>query len=659
MPRFLRFYLLACIVLAFGYLAVHAREPLRLTIGDAWADAAVLSSINDTLFYGWVSKLFGVSDIGTYRLFALGWSGLALWFLFSYVRQLYSAQIALIATTLFSTSMVWMMFADSIYRPPITQAGCFLTLWGVVRALESDQRRHYLAGLGGTFICLVAGSNEWVVLTLGVLFTICVKGVNPRSRWRIVAVCAVGGLLGLLLRSPFIADPSTWQYALDQRVATTLATLLRRYSAMLTPMLWITLGWAVWRVVRARSVKAAIEDGTTWLLVAAVVLAYLPVSRPESAMLRTQMLLPFYAIGSALLIRRLFEDGRRLLRALAVTCCVATPLWGFWLMFSHPRDVLARHDLARANEYLERNDGNTFVMSNLLADGPILAAFGRHSWTALQDQDPANALVKLLAVFETTGTEYVHAVIFTTPGSRFADRSIAQIVRRRMPSVDGWPYLIQDKVADFIAVYDKRVLRTLEVLGAVRVLELGNFDIYRIDRSTALDAVARSLPVVTSIDFETIEVIRYQLLGWGDPMQPAEPRATPSSITGHGRCRNPFAASRKPEPNGCMVVETANGLDVLDVGGVSEAELMVRIERVCDQRLTITLAAPARIDVAFNGAVVLACEDPQWGATSLSMRIPRKHVHPGPNIIRLDDQQDESKTFRPQIKSVAIEPICE
>lgn len=687
MQRYLRIYLLACIALAFGYLVVHAREPLRLNLGDAWTDASVLTSIthieqhgfaSDTtdplgagpfratgdpplpeILYGALGNLLGTHEITVFRLIALLFSAFAAWLLYQYARRMWNDTVAIIATALTTTSLVWMMFADSIHRTPIVHAACFLALWGVARALETEQRRHYLAVLVGTFACFFAASNDWLFLPLGVLFTIQVKRGNPfaRGNWRLLAVCAAGGLLAVLLRSPFVADPSNFQLAFDQRIAATFVTLVRRYTVLLTPMLWITLGWAIWRALRAPSVKAAIEDGTTWMLVAALVFAYLLPPHPESATLRTQLLLPLYAIGSALLLARLFDHGHWR-RMLAVAGCVVAPLWGFWLMFSHPREVLDREDVARANEYLAHNDGNGFVMSNLLADAPMLSAFGRHGWTALHDPDPSNAHVRMLEFFEAAGTDYAHAVIFTTPGSRFIDRSIPQVIRRRMPSVDGWPYLVRAKVNGLIEVYDQQVMRSLEAVGAKRVLQLSNFDIFRIDRATTLETASRSLPVVNRIDFASISTASHQLMGWGSPIDPNEARPTLSSIGGYGQCRNPLAVSTKPARNMCAVVETAYGLDVADVGGVSRAELMVRVDRVCDQQLTITLAAPARADVSFNGVPVLACGDPQWGTTSATVRIPQQHVRPGLNIIGFHDRQVEPKKVRPELTSVVIEPSC-
>lgn len=640
MPRSLRIYLLACIVLAFGYLALHVGEPIRLNVGDAWSDASVTSS-RLTLF----------------RILGLTFSALAAWLLYDYARRVWNDTVAIIATALTTTSLLWTMFADSVHRPPVEHAACFLALWGVVRVLETEQRRHYLAVFAGSFVCFIAGANDWLFLPLGALFTIYVKRGHPfaRGNLRVLVACTLGCALAFALRSSFAVHPSPWQLALDGRIASSFSAALRRYTMLMTPMVWITLAWAAWRAVRATSIKAAVEDGTTWMLVAAVVFAYLPFPRIGSGALRAQLVLPLYAIGTGLLVARLFESGR-LRRALGVAWCVTAPVWGIWLMVSHPREVLDRDDVARTNEYLAKSDRNGFVFSNLLADGPLVAAFDRHGWSEqLTDLDVENAHLRMLEVFEVAGTDYAHAIIFMTPGSRFVERSIAQAMGRRMASADGWPYLVRGKVNRLIETYDERVMRTLKAVGATRVLHLSNFDVYRIDRATALDTSLRSLPVVQRIDFESPRAARHELLGWGEPVPPMESHGATSSIAGYATCRNPLAGG----PNRCPVVDTAQGLDFLDVGGVSRADLVVRIESPCDQQLTITLDAPARVDVAINGTTVLTCGHAAWGSSSATVRVSQRDLRRGLNIISLDDVQVEPKTFRPQVKSVVIEPICE
>lgn len=678
MPRLVRIYLLACIALAFGYLVFHAREPMRLDGGDPWTDAAVLLSIDDSpandpvlgtrdprvpeLFYGVVGKVVGAQQITIFRLLALAFSGLAAWLMFQYARRTWDDRVALIATAFCTTSLLWLMFADSLYRAPIVHATCFLALWGAVRALETGQRRHYLAVLGGTFACLVTAPNEWLFLPLGVLFTTVAKGGFPARRGGlpVLLACVAGVGLAFLFRSPLAVSPATWHAALDHRVSATTDALLRRYTAMFSPLLWITVAWAVWRALRAASLRAAFEDGTTWMLVAALAFRFLPPPAMESATLRTQLLLPLYAFGSAILIAKLVAHARGTVRAAGLAWCIAAPVWGLWLAATQPREVLGRDDVARTNAYFAANDANSFVLSNLLADGPVLAAFGKHGWTVSPRELTASTPHALmLEMFNAAGTDYLHAIIFTTPWSRFVDRSISQALGRRMPALDGWPYLLRGKVKTVVAAYDKPLLHALEVVGAKRVLQAANFDVYRIDRATLLEAAARALPVVTKIAFDGPAVARHQLLGWGNPKADADARAPSATVTGSVECGTPMETAAKPAPNACTVVDTPRGLEVLDLRGVSRAEIMVRLDRACDQEVTVELAAPARVDLALNGHTVLTCGDPQWGTARPHVRVPRSAVRAGLNILRFSDVETDPKAGRPEVKSVVIEPRCE
>ena len=99
-------------------------------------------------------------------------------------------------------------------------------------------------------------------------------------------------------------------------------------------------------------------------------------------MVATHVLLPFYAIGSALVLGRLL-DGDHRVRGLAIAWLVAAPLWSFYFMFSHPRSLLDRDDVAKTSTYLAAHDHNDFVLSNLLSERPIQLAFQRHLWPTL------------------------------------------------------------------------------------------------------------------------------------------------------------------------------------------------------------------------------------------------------------------------------------
>jgi hypothetical protein len=717
MSRLLRFYLLGCIAFAFAYLLLHVWEPLRLNVGDPWLDATLVSSVEhikqngfttDTvavdpliwpayrpthppplaeMTYGAMGKL-GITppgDIGAFRLVALALSALAMWLLFSYARRIWSDTVALIATALFSTSALWMMFADSVHRPPGTYAFCFLALWGLVRAIETRQPRHHAAVIAGSFACWFAASDDRILLLAGVLFTIYVKLGNPfgRGHRRFVLLCAAGCLAGFALRSLLDIDPVEWQPGVIEwqmntgnKLTSPVATLLRRYSLVFTPMFWITLGYTAWRVLRAPTLSSVLRDGMTWLVAVAAIFFYVSsqygMAAAASPMLRAEPLLPFYAIGSAILIARLLEGGR-IQRALAIVWVAAAPVWAFAIMLSHPRSVLDRADVAKVRSYLAANDQNGFVMSNLMSDGPIQAAFDRLSWPAAEADDETNThpmQVQMLDLFETTGSDRVHAVIFTDPDSRFVDRSLGQLLmRRRLASVTGWPNMVRSKTNALIRDYDRRVVKFLEAVGATRVLRLSNFDVYRIDRQTVLELVGRPVPVVRRIDFSSHASYKHKLLGWGEPKVTDEEHLGASSIDGHATCVNPVLEHRAGEAASpaCGTMLTGYGLAVLDRGFVNRAQLMIRVERACDLRLTFELASSSQLwrsplKIASSSLLELSLNDFTGSQCERSNRvsflIPQRSVREGVNVITLEKKRLGPLGPRADVLSLVIEPIC-
>jgi len=687
-PRLLRIYLVACLAIACAFLLVHAREPLRLDVGDPWSDAGTLSSVAYVQHHGFTSDVvdvdprisdsyhplhdpplteilygvlgaLGAGDIGTFRLVALGFSMLGVWLLFQYARRIWGDPVALLAAALFATSFLWLTSADSLHRPPLMHASCFLALWGLVRAIETRLWRHHAAAFAGSFACLFAAHEDWLFLAAGVLFTIAIKLGHPfaRGRRRFVLICAAGGLAAIFARSLFVTHPPGWQGVIDRNLGATLPALLHHATLVFTPMVWITLGCTTWRALRARSVTAALEDGTTWMLVATVVYLYAASPHAASPALRAQPVLPFYALGSAISIARLLEGGR-LHRSLAVAWSVAAPAWAFYVVLSHPRSVLDRDEVARVRAYLAASDRNDFVMSNLLSDGPIQAAFDRHSWLAPEADDEIDARLELLDVFETAGTDYVHAVIFTTPESRFTDRALGQLAMRRPPpAMPGWPELDWSGAAAVIRGYDHKVQQNLAAVGAAQVLHLRNFDVYRIDRPTVLALIARSIPVVRDLDFSSLGSNKHKLLGWGKPWLTTRDQLGVTSIEGHAVCSNPVVEDHAgaPATNACETLLTRTGLKVLDQRATARAQLMIRVERACDLRLTLELASPALVGVSINEFTTSACAP----ADRVSFVIPARSIRAGTNVLTFDNQRFEAKPPKADVRSLAIEPVCE
>lgn len=703
-------WLLGLIAITFGYLLLHAHEPLRLSIGDPWSDANVLSSINYVkqygflrtsftdildigpltadsyryihypplaeITYGAIAKYLGISDIGTLRVFAIGFSALATWLLYQYVRRVYRPSVALIAAALFTTSLFWMMYADSIHQAPIMQASVFLALWGLARATETGLRRHYAAAVLGSFACFFTSYDGWLFLPAGVLFTVYVKRGNPlqRGNRHFVALCAIGCVCGLGAKCVAVIGAVGWQeFVADLRLqfleratskhdphfdGSLLPTLVRRWTLVFTPLLWVTIAVQLWRAVRAPSVVAAVKDTAIWMLIVAAMFLNVFAQLAGSQMLASQVMLPFYAIGTALVIDEL-SRGARHWRWLATGWLIAAPLWSFAFMIRQPRSVIARDDQTKANAYMATHDHNDFVMSNVLSDGHVQAPFQRHYQGTFVAGDATSANLQAISELELMGAEYLHAVIFTTPESRFIDKSLWPLAMpKRQWSITGWPMMFRSKSYRMIEEYDADVAENLQWLAAQKVLALGNFSLYRIDRDRVLEFLGRRVQVTSKIDFGSLDSNNHKLLGWSDPMfeldaVPGTPRVAVSTIPGYFRCMNRAQPGQPtPAPNRCKTTLTKFGVRVKDIDFVPEGALMIRVERACDLRMTLAFTRPALIALSMNGF-----EARPPAGSEVSVVVPRASVRAGLNVVTLEDTLGWVMRSL-AIRSLEIEPVC-
>ena len=664
MSRKLQALLLGSLAIAFVYLLVHAREPLRL-IKYVKAYGFLETSFTDILdvgpltadsyryihypplaeiFYGAVGKYLGVGDIGTFRLFGLTFSALAMVLLFAYARRMYTDRIALIGTALFSTSLLWMMYADSMHQAPVMQCTGFLALWGLVRATQTRQRRHLAAAFLGSFACFFTSYDYMLFLPVAVLFTVYVKLGNPLARGNrnLVALCAAGCALGIAVKclcvigavgwEEFVADVRLQLFeratsTYDRHFTSAVPTMVRRLTLVFSPLGWIAAAYHVVRAVRAPSVTYVLRETAVWMLLPALGFLYVFSQLAASQMLASQVLLPFYALGSALVIDRLLE-GSALRRGLAVAWIVAATLWSFYFMFTHPRSWIDRDDAAKTNAYLAEHDHNDFVMSNVMSDGHIQAVFERHYWAALDAADTTVAALQMVRVFELAGTDYVHEIIFNDVESRFIDKSLWPLaVRGGQWSITGWPFLFRKKGNKMIADYDRFVQENLEAVRAEKVLQLRNFAVYRVDRATVMQILAEKIPVVTHIDFGHLQSHRHVLMGWSYPYVLPKTDTTVTTIAGFGRCPVP---GTDPRANACKTVLTKYGIKMKHEALIPTGQLYIRLERSCDLQIKVELAVPAELAISMNG---FSERVPRTRAASVT--VPARAVKAGMNIVEL------------------------
>lgn len=685
MPRVLRFYLLVCVVIAFGYLLLHAHESIRLTMGDTIADARVLVAIDHIAASGpsvpataatdtfhpfafpplatvisATAGTLGIFDIGALRFIALALSGLGVLLMFDYIRRVWTSRIAAIATALWTTSVMWLVFADSIDQVPVLQATTFLGLWGLVRAIETQKRRFEWIAFAGGLLCFLASPHFWLFFAAATFVTIHAKLGDPFARGarRFVAMCVAGMVVGLIASRLFASNIAGWHELVDRKEAQPLATILRRLSLMYTPIFWITAVLAAWRAIRAATIQDALTSGATWMLATGIVTLYLA-HHPGQHAVAAIALLPFYAVGSALLIAKLLDgDGTR--RLLAWAWLVAAPAWGIFVMMGAPRAVLDRDDIARAGAYLASHDGNDFVLSNLVVAAPIEAAFGKRVWDRddgpLEQKYTDEAFQKMLEIFAATGTDYVHVIMFTTPESRMNESAMWPLaLKRHLWSATGWPTVQSKKSATLVTEFDKKLRTNLEAVYAKRVLRLGNFEIYRVDRATMVEEAGKLVLSSRVIDFGNTGSTRNKLLGWNDP------KFSPSGIgysplDGFAPCPSPQPAPTAgiPSSNACETVSTSKGTEVLDGERGTRGELMIRVERVCDLRITIDLLGPTLLGVTMNDFAALQRDM----SNRFTTVVPARSVHRGINLMTLS-RRSPRPDLKADVVSVTIDPECE
>jgi len=189
------------------------------------------------------------------------------------------------------------------------------------------------------------------------------------------------------------------------------------------------------------------------------------------------------------------------------------------------------------------------------------------------------------------------------------------------------------------------VRKNLEALGATRVLALGNFAIYRIDRAAVVAGLTGRASATPRIDFASVEAVHHELSGWGEPTAPASIEDGPaySEIVGMKRCR----AAR------CATVRTLRGLDVPDAPLAPAAQLVVMADAACDQQLTLALGRPgiARLSVAGFTSEVLA-------GSALTTRVPASALAPGLHTVTIESVTPAPPGPRLRVVALDVIPSC-
>ncbi len=703
LARWIRNMALAVIAMSHLFLLANSQDPLRLNVGDPWSEANVLTSlpyvkhygfletsVTDILdvgplteesyryihypplseiFYGAVHKYLGFDSIGELRPFAIGFSALAMWLLFLYVRRLYDDRVALIATMLWSSNLLWMMYADMIHQAPVMQASAFLALWGLIRALEEPRSRYWVAAWIGCFACFLTSYDYWLLLPVAVLVTVYMKRGNPfrRANWGPVALCASGCFVAIVAKCLFVIGAVGWtefvrdvhfQFlersttAFQQHTEAVIPTLTRRATMVFSPLIWGLVAYLLVRVVRRATRNKFITDGT-WLLVCALLFFKVFSQLAASQMLAMQVALPFYAICSALVLVRLLQ-GARLARYFGTAILVAAPIWSaFWLL-RQERSYLDEEGFAQVRTYLDEHDKGDWVMCNLMADGPIQAYLGRHYWPAFSSNFLTQYHLSALDLMDRFARDDFYVLFFTDPRTRMIDKSLWVItVPKQEWSVMGAPLFWDERAASLVRDYDAAILHNLQDVNATVVLHRPQFDLYRVTRDGVMRAVYSLVPDRPFIDFGAWTSQRHMLPGWSGQQWNQEEIVGGSTILGHPVC--PWFA-----PHWCRTVLTKRGLFARGQVPKSEGKLLIRGTNACDGELVVKLLKHTEISISVNDKPL----SPETDDRTLRAHVPRGDLREGINVIALsyapalNKVEAAARNLPPFVTSVELRQGC-
>ncbi len=700
----IRISALAVIAISHLFLFATSQDPLRLNVGDPWSEANVLSSLPyvkqygfletsftdildvgplteesyrythypplSEIFYGAVHKYLGFDSIQQLRPFAICFSALAMWLLFCYVRRIYDDAVALIATMLWSSNLLWMMYADMIHQAPVMQASAFLALWGLLRALEEPRRRYWIAAWVGCFACFLTSYDYWLFLPSAVLVTVYLRRGNPfkRVNWGPVALCASGCIAAIVAKCLFVIGAVGWtEFVADvhfqflERSTTTfeehthavVPTLIRRATMVFSPLVWAVVGYALIRLGRRATRSKFISDGT-WLLACALAFFVVFSQLAASQMLAMQVALPFYAIVSALLLVRLVR-GAPLARYAGIAIMVFAPLWSAYWLSHQKRSYLDEEGFAQVRAYLDEQDKGDWVMCNLLADGPIQAYLGRHYWPAFSSPYFSQYHAASLELMELFGRDDFYVVFFKDPLTRMIDKSLWPIAMpRRQWSVTGAHLFWQDKAARMVKEYDAEILRNLEEVNAQVIVSRTQFDLYRVTRADVMRAIHAQVPDRSFVDFGSFTSKRHTLLGWSGQRWDNEAMLAGATVEGYQAC--PWWSE-----HWCRTVLTKRGLVARGQLPKPEGKLLIRATNACDAELVIHLAKPTDLSVTIN-------DTPLRYTTAdrrmLRAPVPRSALIDGINVVAfryvlaITTEDAKSRNVPPFVASVELRPAC-
>lgn len=655
------------------WLLQAAFEPLRLNWGDPWSDANVLTtleysakygfwktSFTDVLdigpltaesyrythypplaeiFYGLVRKVAGKADIGVYRVFAIAFSGAALYAVHAYVARVFGALAAACTVVFFATNALFLQYADSIHQAPVLGCTTFAALAFTARYADEGRRRDLAFTALFTFLSFLTAYDFYFFLPLAGIGTAWLSGKRLRDRvtLSIAVAIAVGGALAILLKSLFIIGALGWEEFKADFVFQFLERATAKYSTdyklglaqvvgarlvlYMTPLFFFVP--LVQLVLGRRTRAGGPEERRTSVAAPLVLLAagapFLIVFSQLTAtqVLPMQCLVPYFAVSFGVLTAKLIESPARWRRGAAIACGACLVTWQVVHLATFQKAFLRDADQKQVRAFLDEHDRNDFVLTNLLSDGPIQYYFQRH----LHWIDPAWDASSYRTMITRLPSDRFHVLLFADPNTRYVDKSLFPLLAPgKQWGMIGAPPFQKAAAMDAIVRYDRGIRASIEVIGTRRLVA-GDITVYSVgfEELTVLMRKSGFLMVPTErIDFGSDVSDNYKLYGIRGP----EPGKHYSWAIPRRRLRS---------------VLTKTGIVWRDGASLLETALLLYLPPGHDYKVTVRVMShlPEQTLGAIVGERVLL--EPErlgepWKAREISFVVPKDARGPDPVV---------------------------
>jgi hypothetical protein len=520
------------------YLFATRTQPLRLNWGDPWSDSHVQQHGRYFAEYGFIhnafiavtdvgplrpdslkythypplpdiingleQRIFGPSDISTYRffadLFALG----GVYFFYRWAYPLFGRITAGVAIVLMTTSMIWLQYADTIHHVPIYWFFGSLTLFFALRAVQAPSRARLLLPFVTTLLCDMASYDWFFFVPVLVAATVWLSGGRLRDRkyWPLLLAVAAGTIGAVVLKLTLVAwavGPGTmlrdFLFQLEERATAKHSTeyrgafwliLYHRAIRFFSPLVFVVLASQL-----AALVLRVLKRPAAWLPpphALLVLAAGVPFIALFSQLLVEQyhptlQFVPYYAVGGGALVAWLWESGVRYRRALAILAVVLPVGWEMRELARFDKAYLERDDQKAVARYLDANDHQVVVFTNSVIDAPFRYYFQRHGLSLAGTRSEGISIV-LDAFFADNGAEEpVHFLQFTNVEKTAFDKGIyALFANEKAWSWIAEPYRYRGEWEERVRERDRAIVAVFDKMGTV-VVDTGRMRVIRVTRA--------------------------------------------------------------------------------------------------------------------------------------------------------------------------------